>query len=465
LFLKKEGIYGAVIPINILRGRESEKVRNILFKEWTPLYILKPTRNYGFSEWAEYRDVLFIARKDRPQPSQKVKFGLVKKDLTTLSDKEILTIAQKLESHDRLRSDHLIDIDSHSLKEIVDRFDNLMWFCGVTEFGHRDIIVKFVNETSDKLNPFPPEYFREGFRPVPKGVSKFLFLTRGSNDARTEEAFLRFKAEAKTTVSAESPLKATYKFRLSDITPTLRTSVGLQSMDISSDYDYIAHTPYDELSRVCRAADQTVPKGPFWAQVQKDLLRVRTNLVVSHRINPFSPSTYLNAFFTNTLISPSNQLNVVAERDPRKAKAVCVVLNSILFFAQFLLLKEESTGRYINIRFYDLYQMNLYPSDRFIHRLNEVYKKYHKISFPSLRHQFDQDFDQRYQEFWEIETGMLQQKFWSVIDKPVRPFKDRLSFDLAVCKALGLKVTKKDILDLYEVITKEMIIIRALTKD
>jgi len=62
-FLKDGGTFGAVLPINLLRGRESESVRKIIFQEWLPLYVIKAARNYGFSEWAEYRDILLIAKK------------------------------------------------------------------------------------------------------------------------------------------------------------------------------------------------------------------------------------------------------------------------------------------------------------------------------------------------------------------------------------------------------------------
>lgn len=62
-FLKTDGMFGGVIPISIMRGRESEKVREFLFRQWTPLYLIKATGNYGFSEWAEYPDILVIARK------------------------------------------------------------------------------------------------------------------------------------------------------------------------------------------------------------------------------------------------------------------------------------------------------------------------------------------------------------------------------------------------------------------
>jgi hypothetical protein len=59
-FLNDDGVVGGVIPISVLRGRESFKVRSFIFNNWTPIYVIKSTLNYGFSEWAEYRDILFI---------------------------------------------------------------------------------------------------------------------------------------------------------------------------------------------------------------------------------------------------------------------------------------------------------------------------------------------------------------------------------------------------------------------
>jgi len=464
-FLKQAGTYGAVIPINLLRGRESSKVRSFLFENWTTLYILKPTRNYGFSEWSEYRDILFIAQKRKPVKNHKVKFCLVKKDLTKLTEREIAVIAEKVKSEEKSREDELVDIDSFDTTEIKRHFDNMMWFCGVTELTHRDKIVDFASRFEGKLGYFPEHYFREGYRPVPKGVSKFLFLTRHSHDSRVEQAFLRFTTESESHVSTHSPLGATYEIPRSDLIPTLRTSVGLTQMDITDKWDYIAHQVYGSLRRVCRAAGQEEPHREFWRRVESELSAVRTHLVVSHRINPFSPSTYLNAFFSDISISPSNQLNVIVEKNVDRAKAVCALLNSIIFFAQFFLLKEESTGRYINIRFYDLAQMPLYPPDSLVGLLSRVFNDIRNRNFPALRCQFDQNFDQRYEEFWEKDRGNQQKRMFRVLGKPVEPSAVRLDLDLKVCNAIGINVKEEDLIKVYEVLVKEMIVIRRLTRD
>lgn len=471
IFLKEDGTFGAVIPINTLRGRESQKVRDILFNEMTPLYIIKSTRNYGFSEWAEYRDILFIAENGKPGKKHKVKFCLIKQELTQLDENDVDIISQNIKSDDYLRTDYL-DIDSHDLDEVKQRFNNMMWFCGITDFRSRDLIVDFVDKFSDKLKEFPENYFREGYRPVPEGVSKFLFLTRDNNTTRIQQAFLTFKSEGESEnqVDTISPLGVSFKFKQAVLTKTLRTPIGLNTMDITGQEDYIVNQPYGRLKKVLSATGFVQKEGfnwtNFWEHLKIDLKRVETHISVVHRINPFSPATCIFAFYSDNLLSPSNQMNVIVETNAEVAKAVCVILNSSIFLSQFFLLKEESTGRYINVRFYDLYEMNLYPeSIELVKRLVRVYKKYKNKKFPPLSEQLDKNFVQRYQEFWEKESGEYQPKLWTFLDKPVEPDANRLKFDIDVCQALNVEMKPEDLKALYDVIIKEMIITRHLKRD
>jgi len=168
-FLENGGILGAVIPINILRGRESRKIRELLFSKYKPLYILKATRNYGFSEWSEYRDVLFIAKKEEAKDNDTVKFCLVKRNLVKLKDEDVTEIVKTVKKETSLRSDNL-DIDGFPISEIKERFANMMWFCGVTDFSHRDVLIDFASRTAGKLHRFPKKRY---FDPKRIGVKDF----------------------------------------------------------------------------------------------------------------------------------------------------------------------------------------------------------------------------------------------------------------------------------------------------
>jgi len=465
-FTVEGGRLGAVIPINILRGRESGKVRETLLSEWQLQYVLKSVRNYGFSEWAEYRDILLIARRGKPGRDHAVKFCLVKKNLTKLTEDDVADIAAKAKSRKRLRSADL-DIDSVALRDVQKRFPNLMWFCGTTDFGHRDALVGFLRPFLRRLGNPPANYFREGYRPVPAGVSKFLFLTRDLGNSRIEEAFLRFAGDSGDTITAWSPLDASYEIEASALRATLRTPVGLATMDISGKHDYIADKPYGDLSRVRSAAGFNTSrlKWPqFWTHMRSDLGRTGTNLVACHRINPFSPAHHHAAFWSREPIFPSNQMNVVREGDAKVAKAVCAVMNSVVFLTQFFMLKEESTGRYINVRFYDLEQMALIPDDSRIPALVRVFDRFARREFPPLRYQLDASFDQRYSEFVELEKrGHLS--LFSSRKRHAMPAKVRLDFDLAVCKALGVRVTAQELRGIYTILVNEMLFTQALASD
>lgn len=467
-FLKDNGVFGGVIPISILRGRESEKIRIFVLSNWTLLYVLKPTFNYGFSEWSEYRDVLLICRKGIPPKGHKVKFVLVKKDLRKLTKKDVGYIGNQIENNASLRTVEL-DIESFSMSELLERKANLMWFCGVVNYAHREKLVSFISKFSDVLSPPPKDYFREGYRPVPKGVSAFMFLTRNFHPCRTEEAFLFFNSEDENdeSVKAQSLLKVKYTIESNALLPSLRTGTGIDTIDITEKLDYIAKTPYKEFEMVLKASGFKKPKhfnwAKYWSNVRRELNDVKTKVVTLNRINPYSPSTRLIAFFSEKPFSAANTLNIVRETDDETAKAFCALINSVVFLSQFFLLKEDTTGRYLHIRFYDFYQMNFYPKTEKIKDLALVFEKFAHVEFPSLKEQVDKDFDARYAAFW-LEIKKRQKTLFSTSSKVV-PSKVRLDFDMAVCKALDINVTEDELLDVYKVIVQEMIMIKGLARD
>ena len=172
------------------------------------------------------------------------------------------------------------------------------------------------------------------------------------------------------------------------------------------------------------------------------------------------------AFFSEKPILVSDSLKFAAETNLRRAQAICTLFNSVIFLTQFFLLKEESTGRYINIRNSELYEVILFPGDDLIEPLVEVFDEYRNVKFPSLKEQFDIRFSERYDEFWEERRRRFpQQRLWSVLNQPVQPSANRLNFDLAVCKALGISTPPEKLLELYDVIVKEMIMIQGLRRD
>ncbi|MGC8982109.1 MAG: Eco57I restriction-modification methylase domain-containing protein, partial [Minisyncoccia bacterium] len=63
LMLKPSGKVAAVVPINIARGKATEKIRNYLLENYYIKYIVKTTKDLAFSESASFRDILLVAEK------------------------------------------------------------------------------------------------------------------------------------------------------------------------------------------------------------------------------------------------------------------------------------------------------------------------------------------------------------------------------------------------------------------
>ncbi len=103
--------------------------------------------------------------------------------------------------------------------------------------------------------------------------------------------------------------------------------------------------------------------------------------------------------------------------------------------------------------------MPLYPTTELRRPLAEIFDNFSKSDFPSLRERLDMNFDDRYAEFWESQGERAKQtRFWRLLDKPVAPSSLRLKFDRNVSQVLGVPLTDDELMEIYGVIAKEIII-------
>ena len=466
VFLKDEGIFGAVLPINLLRGRESKEVRNIIFKQWLPLYIIKPSKNYGFSEYAEYRDILVIAKKTTKKPNgHKVKFCIIKKDLNELTEEEAKYIAEHIKKLEKYRSE-LFDIESYELEKLYKRFDNLMYFIAGPSLDTSESLHKIIEEAERLFDTFPKGYFKEGYGPRPENSSKFMFITR-PGEGRDKEAFLTLENETSDTIIARTPVGVQkFAFSKKHFLPALRTPVGLKKIDVSISHDYVAKEPYENMDHIMKLSDfKAIEKinEKYWKEyIRREFERASTYLTVVRRVNPYSPQQSLLAFNSRKLLIVSDLFHAINEPNETIRKAVAVLLNSIFSLAYIFSSKEESTGRYIDLRQYDFYAMKLYPRKEQVNKLVAIYEKYKNKEFPALREQLDIYFDTRYEVFW-MQEREKQRPLIHI--PPIEPHPIRLEFDLEIAQAVGSNLTKEDIIRAYEAIVWDMIITRGLRKD
>ncbi|RLG75563.1 MAG: SAM-dependent DNA methyltransferase, partial [Thermoprotei archaeon] len=174
------------------------------------------------------------------------------------------------------------------------------------------------------------------------------------------------------------------------------------------------------------------------------------------------PNQKLIAFHSDIPLILSDLFHVISESDSDYGKAVTVLLNSIFALAYLFYMKEETTGRYTELRQHDLYKMRLYPTREQAKRLASIYEKYKDKRFPSLREQLDVYFDERYQSFW-----VQERKSQKILQPPppLKPHDLRLKFDMDVIKAVGANLSEEELLNAYKAIVWDMIVTRGLRRD
>ncbi|HEC91931.1 MAG TPA: hypothetical protein ENI51_02895, partial [Candidatus Atribacteria bacterium] len=125
LLLKPGGKIGAVIPINIARGKATEKIRKFLLENYHIKYIVKPVGDIAFSEGAAFRDVLLIAEKRKPKKDDVTKIVFLKKSIRTSNIEDIECLISLIRREESFVNENL-EIRSIRHEDLLSFKDNLM---------------------------------------------------------------------------------------------------------------------------------------------------------------------------------------------------------------------------------------------------------------------------------------------------------------------------------------------------
>lgn len=437
-----------VIPINILRGKSSLKLReHFLNGEFTWRYIVKATENYGFTEKAEYRDILLVIEKKKTRLNDMLCVALLKLPLEKMSFQEAKSIGSKIRSIQAGQQYKSDDVDVYWInhRELLERKRHLMPLVAFSNLDNKQLADRFMDEVEkrgkDKLIKPSEDWFVEGFRPVPKGLSQVVFITRPFHESREKTAFMTLVTEEENYIHANlKELGEDVIVERKSVLPSLRTLTGVKSFDIEKLCDYVIIDRYPKASKIIQLS-KLKEKSVNWKSVQKECNNRLTVLTIARRINWYSPHVSHLAFYSGTPYAPSNQMEVVQVKDETSAKILALSFNSILSLLQLFMHKEESTGRRLDIRIEDLIQTYVLDPSKLG---NEERSK--------LLTLFD---DLKDEEF----PGYRQQL--------KARFPKRVELDSAILRIIGFSDSEiKSILPkMYDMLYNEMSKIRKLSKD
>jgi len=345
LLLKPGGKIGAIIPINIARGKATEKIRDFLLKNYHIKYIVKTVSDIAFSEGAQFKDILFVATKKRPQSDDITKIIFINKSINLLSKskKGIKNFLQLV--------NEIVKIKEITYNDLLKNKENLMPFLLP---GNLSILFDRL-KVSSKLTNFNINVLANGLPFRPKGVADAVFITRPSDKSRITKAKIVLDSEGdkQITVKFKNVPLEQFSFALNkeEIKFALRTITGINNISLNSNnVDYILTKNNTVYLNLLKKYEIKIPHPfPFNKHLKKNIIKKGAHLIIPDKINLVSPNTCVISVYSeiplycvgSTLWYLKN--NSLSKND---LKILALYFNSIVTLIQFLLLKAETLGTY-----------------------------------------------------------------------------------------------------------------------
>lgn len=378
IVLKDGGKVGAIIPISLLHGKDTHKLRRYYLENYSIEYIIKPTRGKYFSEDSNFKDIIFIAKKIKPDRNHKVRIVCLNVDLENLSSVDIETLSKNLRTeleNKVVSKEYLLDLVPQ--KELLLNSENLMPYVFTNNGKLKTLADNIMKQlkTNPNLIKVDKKKIRDGHQLRPKGEVARSVISRHYSDARVKRAPLSFKDDTASSDVLEYVSKHTNQIetiKKSDLVKTFRTITGIDTFDATGLHDYLLKS--------------------------KSIIKETVNLIIPNRYQLYSSETFLTATYIEDPLCPMNTF-MMYQCNKDKAKILTLYFNSIFYLLQLVMFAKQSTRAYLEFKQLDLFQV-LVPDIDKMNEQNRIklltfYDKYKKIKLKSIPTQLEEKTEYR----------------------------------------------------------------------
>lgn len=407
------GIIAAVLPRLFLAGSTSREVRKWIFNQlgYELHYLVRTTKEFAFSESAAFRDFLVVLRKPYEQNNNKstpCKVIYLNRSLNDISISEAGDIADSIRHTHQNRD--IVDTADFTLftipqVSICDRSENLWFMAGFENPANAATISRIwtkLFQLSEKrlcrlaeaVGARTPKSIAKliprGFEPKPKGLYTAIFAVRRLDDARVSSNDMSITNETERNIVC-SILTHRIEFPKDALQLGIKTASYFRRFEITDNYgDYIVRDRTKSATHLQHISAVKVN----YAYVNSSIETHKTNLIVAKRINVVAPgSTFLSFCSSSPIVSPNTLYSVKCSAN--QSQLMCLWINSIFGFIQFLNQRMETGGGYCDILKEDLINFYVPIESAMPKNLNKWYTKYRNKDFPPFIKQFVKDSPRR----------------------------------------------------------------------
>jgi len=401
---KNNGRIGAIVPINLLRGYNTRIIREYILNHYHIGYIIKSIEDFSFTEDSNYKDIMIILEKRKPEHNDMTGFVLIKNSIHGLPITETHIIRDRIQAQNPRESYIRNDLDIYwaGQNEINAHKDNLMPLIYAKSYKNKQLIDTFLNNLqskSNKLSLLDKNNFKEGIKSH-KNYKNYYYLTHNTDKNRIKRSFLYFNTENIQTVRMHIKGKTNVLLKIEKniLYPSIRTTTGIKTIDITNIHDYIILKEYSDYKKFLSNLKIKEKANNFsWNEASNIIKRADdAHIFVPNHINLSSKNTYLLCLFSDQKKKPTNSFFSL-KYDKEKSKIISLSINSIITICQFLQLVSPSIKTYFETSVSDWEQMfqldpkKLNPDE--IKELLELFDKIKDVELPPLIQQI-KDFNE-----------------------------------------------------------------------
>jgi len=390
-FLKESGRMALVLPATILRIRSCEGIRRLLAERYHIEHIITTWHRSAFSESVRFREILLVARKIKPTSDSKTVITVLKRLPSTLTEAREITdvimrsqadweddrMLMKVRDHSELTADtsNWFKYIALSDPSLVDLYKNLMSKGSFIPLASLTDIIRGYELRGGAVTRLIVNAKRE--RAIKSGDVWIL------SNLDEEHGYATFEHRFIPALRFKIPLSATKK--------TLRRAAGVDTIDVTSELDFIIVSSWDdhEFSDFMEATGVRLPDKVF-NSIKRDVENRLGNLFIVRRLDLSAPRTHALAFYSLINAAPTKLLWSLKLPD-EQAKLLALYLNSTINLLQTLLLRVETRGAFIELSKYilsnflvpDIQKLNSKAKEQLL----SIFAKVKNVKLPSILEQ------------------------------------------------------------------------------
>ena len=430
-FTKENGRIALVLPATILRVKSAQGIRKLLTEKYKIEHIITAWERAAFSEGAQFREILLIAKKNQISNESKCCITLLKKLPHSIEDsikitENIRSLSERLNVNEFYAND---EMNSRIITqaELKRNLKNMYILIATSDLKLVDMLEKISQKSPQKLISFASfikqhnyQMVRFDYDPPFHGT----IIVQPVRAIKKVDEWVVKEADEKVLIAQNRFTNEEISIPINVLARGLRRASRTDKINITNDLDYILISDFDNAQRIIE--DVNILKE--W----KDYVRQRlANVLLSRRLDISAVGTKAIAFYSSIPMVGAHMWSIKATNEEH-AKLLTLWLNSTPHLLSMLLYRTETRGAWMVIHSYAmgtyliLNPEKLTEDERKI--LLDTFEKIQDVSFPCVLEQ-------------------LRGRFWA-----------RVEIDRAILKVLGFNEQETNqILDyLYPALTKEI---------